>query len=72
VQRQTNTIENNLQKMVRTLENLSASATFFKQQERSARVKTCQQAVAPITEVVDKLANLISMTQGQITALSGG
>lgn len=71
VQRKTNTIEDSLQKVVRTLENSSGSVTFFKQHERSVRIKACQQAITPITEVSDKLANSLGMTQSQSITLSG-
>jgi phage gpG-like protein len=71
VQRKTNTIEDSLQKVVRTLENSSASMTFFKQKEREARIKACQKAIAPITETSAKLANSFDRLQGQNTALSG-
>jgi hypothetical protein len=72
VQRKTNTIEDSLQKVVKTLENSSGSLTFFKQHERSVRFKACQKAIAPITETSAKLANSFDMAQGQGTALSGG
>jgi hypothetical protein len=70
VQRKTNTIEESLKKVVRTLENSSASATFFKQKEREARVKTCQKAIAPIIETSAKLANSFDRAQGRSTVLS--
>jgi phage gpG-like protein len=71
VQRKASKIEENLQKIARTLENSSASMTFFKQKEREARIKACQKAIAPITETSAKLANSFDRLQGQNTALSG-
>jgi hypothetical protein len=72
VVKQTNTIEDNLKKVVKMIENSSASATFFKPNERVARVKACQQVIAPLAETSAQLASSLGMVQGQGTALSGG
>lgn len=65
VQNQTNTISDNLKKIVKTLENSAERATFFKPNERVSRAKACQQVLAPLTAVSAKLAHSLGMTQGQ-------